>query len=151
MTLADATDRLMAERDENTCRKAFTASELVALGRQLEELERPKAQERQRESGGDRRSDQYRSSSADDNRSNSKKTNQVVGNALGVSQSTYERAKTVVNATENADPQVAEVAREQLAKLDAGRTSYVAADRAEGVEDDDYRSPGVAFVTTHSL
>jgi len=38
-----ASDRLRAERDENQCRKDFTPSELAALGRQLEELERPKA------------------------------------------------------------------------------------------------------------
>lgn len=122
-TLADATDRLLAERDENTCRKDFTASELVSLGRQLEELERPKAQERQ--------------GSRNDLTSGSvepevlyAKTDKVVGEALGVSQSTYKRAKTVVAATADPDPEIAEVARDQLAKLDAGETSYSAASRA---------------------
>jgi hypothetical protein len=50
-TLADATAELVAERDENTCRKALTASELVMLGRRLDELERPKARENLREGG----------------------------------------------------------------------------------------------------
>ena len=44
--LSTAVDRLQAERDENTCRKEMTPSELVALGRALEEIERPKAQAR---------------------------------------------------------------------------------------------------------
>ena len=34
---------LQAERDENTCRQDFKPSEAVALGRQIEELERPQA------------------------------------------------------------------------------------------------------------
>lgn len=40
--LDDAAALLVAERDENTCRKAMTASELYALGKSLEEMERPK-------------------------------------------------------------------------------------------------------------
>lgn len=42
---------LIAERDENTCRKDFTPSEAVALGRKLEELEKPAAAERKAEAG----------------------------------------------------------------------------------------------------
>jgi hypothetical protein len=42
----DAALLLQAERDENTCRKDFTPSEAVAIGKELEELERPKAAER---------------------------------------------------------------------------------------------------------
>jgi ParB-like chromosome segregation protein Spo0J len=45
--LDDAAALLRAERDENTCRKAMTASELHAIGKALEALERPKAAERQ--------------------------------------------------------------------------------------------------------
>ncbi|MFV8169883.1 ParB/RepB/Spo0J family partition protein [Mycolicibacterium peregrinum] len=122
--LTDAADRLRAERDENTCRKAFTTTELVSIGRRIEELERPKAKERQL--GGLRQGGQTPLGSIEPNG----KTNEVVADALGVSPSTYKRAKTVVNATEDADPSVAEVAREQLAKLDAGETSYTAADQA---------------------
>lgn len=114
-TLADATDRLTAERDENTCRKDFTASELVSLGRRLEELERPKAQERQLK-GVTLGSTEPKG-----------QTDKVVGEALGVSQSTYKRAKTVVAATNDPDQEVAEVARDQLAKLDAGEISYSSA------------------------
>jgi hypothetical protein len=43
--------RLRAERDENICRKDFTPTEEHALDEALLELERPKAEERQRELG----------------------------------------------------------------------------------------------------
>ena len=36
-----------AERDENTCRKPFTPSESVALGKRIEPLEHKRAKERQ--------------------------------------------------------------------------------------------------------
>jgi ParB family chromosome partitioning protein len=38
---------LRAERDENTCRKDFTPSEAVAIGKELEKLERHEARARQ--------------------------------------------------------------------------------------------------------
>lgn len=44
--LTEAVDLLIAERDENVCRKEMTPSERVLLGRALEELERPKGKER---------------------------------------------------------------------------------------------------------
>ncbi|MBL7487132.1 ParB N-terminal domain-containing protein, partial [Frankia sp. AgW1.1] len=50
-TLTDARSLLVAERDENTCRKEMALSELVALGEALRELEQPKAKERMREGG----------------------------------------------------------------------------------------------------
>jgi ParB-like chromosome segregation protein Spo0J len=49
--LADAASLLRAERDENTCRKAFTPTEEHSLYEALLALERPKTQERQRELG----------------------------------------------------------------------------------------------------
>jgi ParB-like chromosome segregation protein Spo0J len=130
-TLSDATDRLLAERDENTCRKDFTATELVAVGRRLEELERPKAQERQRE--GQRRGGEVfagREALGSVEPKASASTDKIVGDALGVSQSTYKRAKTVVKATDDSNSEVADVARDQLDKLDAGETTYSAADKA---------------------
>lgn len=47
-SLATALDLLKAERDENTERKDFAPTEAVAVGVRLEELERPKAEERER-------------------------------------------------------------------------------------------------------
>ena len=48
----DALQLLRAERDENTCRKDFTPSEAVEIGRRIEELERKAAKERQKDHGG---------------------------------------------------------------------------------------------------
>jgi hypothetical protein len=45
--LTDAASLLRAERDENTCRKDFTPTEAVAVGRALEELEAKRAKQRQ--------------------------------------------------------------------------------------------------------
>lgn len=123
LTRDDAVTLLKAERDENECRKPMTTTELVAMGSRIEDLERPKAQARQ-----GARTDL--TSGSTDPEVEYAKTNDVVAEALGISPSTYKRAKTVVNATEDADPAVADVAREQLAKLDAGETSYTAADQA---------------------
>jgi hypothetical protein len=39
------------ERDENSCRKYFTPSEVIAIGKPLESLEREEARNRQQMSG----------------------------------------------------------------------------------------------------
>src|ERR1700743_1898729 len=46
-SLNSAATRLIAERDENTCRLDMKPSEKVALGLALEKLERPRAAQRQ--------------------------------------------------------------------------------------------------------
>lgn len=92
--LNSASARLRLERDENTERKAMTPEELVRLGRALEELERPKAQAR-KEAG------QFGSGHVtltEATSENGRQTRDVVAEALGVSASTYERAKMVVDA-----------------------------------------------------
>src|SRR5205807_948951 len=48
-TLADRYAYLQAEGDENTCRKDFTPSEAVELGRELEKLEATEAAKRKAE------------------------------------------------------------------------------------------------------
>lgn len=94
-----ATSILIAERDENTCRKDFTPSEAVALGRRLEELERPAAAERQQESGK-----RYGKGSGDSPEPIEAKgdTREKVGGAVGMSGRTYEKAKTVVDSGDQA-------------------------------------------------
>lgn len=128
-TLADATDLLLAERDENSCRKDFTASEMVALGRQLEELERPK-QDEARLAGNRRGAEITNFGQSPVELRPAASTDKIVGKALGVSGSTYKRAKLVDKATNDSDPAVAEVAREQMSKLDARETSFHAAEDA---------------------
>lgn len=51
----------------------------------------------------------------------------MVGEALGISQATYKRLKTVERAASSPDPVVAETARENLALLDQDRISPAAA------------------------
>jgi hypothetical protein len=98
-----ARDRLLAERDENTCRKDFAPSELLALGRQLEELERPKATERQREGGRLGASITNHGLGSMEPKPSQTRTDEVVGEALGISRGTYLRLKTVDDATSRDD------------------------------------------------
>lgn len=104
-SLDDARAMLTAERDENTCRLPFTPTEAVALGRQLEELEKPRAAERklagQRAGGrGNKKLGENFTPSLDGG-----KSREIIGDAIGMSGPTYQRAKAVVAAAEF-DPQV---------------------------------------------
>jgi ParB-like chromosome segregation protein Spo0J len=116
-TLDDATAALIAERDENTCRKEMTASEVYALGKELEALERPKAAERKEasqakagEKVGSKGGDQFTPPSAG-------KTRDKVGEALGMSGPQYQRVKAVVE----------QGAPELVKAVDAGDVSVSAA------------------------
>ena len=111
---SDAADLLRAERDENTCRKEMTMSELVAIGKRLEELERPKAAAR---SGA--RTDLTSVAGETEVREPYRRVTEVVGEALGISRAQYERAREVVTATSDPDPVVAEVAKEAARQMDA--------------------------------
>lgn len=132
-TLDDAAEWLRVERDENTERKPMAPSELVALGRALEELERPRAVERRRESG--RRAAAKRLGKPDIPSTVSPDTDpdgraiDVVAQALGTSTMTYYRAKTVVDAV--SDPARSEAAREAAreaqADMDSGAATITAA------------------------
>jgi len=51
--LDDITKALQAERDENTCRKNFTPSEMVAMVKKLDEREREAAKERKKAGKGE--------------------------------------------------------------------------------------------------
>lgn len=89
----DAVDLLKAERDENTCRKPMTASELVALGRQIERLERPEAARRQ-----GTRTDLGRELSVRPNEKSDSR--ERAAEAVGLSSATYSRIKQVANGAE---------------------------------------------------
>lgn len=115
--ITDAVSALIAERDENTCRKDFTPSEAVALGMQLEELEKPKADERKAE--GLKRGDCDPVRANGTHGEDRARTADVVAPAVGLAPRTYNRAKSVVLAQDDPDPRVAEVAREATAEMDA--------------------------------
>jgi len=112
-TRDDAAALLKAERDENTCRKDMTISELVSLGQQIEDLERPKAEAR---SGA--RTD-LTSGSVDPEVAYGK-TYDIVGKALGMSGATYKRARRVLAvANDETQPDaVRQVAREAAEQMD---------------------------------
>lgn len=99
--LGEARDLLAAERDENTCRKEMTASELYALGKALEELERPRAAARQ----GNRTDLQTSGSREPDVATNP--TARAVSAGLGTSSSTWKRLKHIGEKAEQGDPTAA--------------------------------------------
>jgi len=109
--LSEAADYLAVERDENTCRKDMTASELADLGQALEQLERPKVQE------------QHAAASARGGKSKGcglstpplkttprgPRTRDTVGQALGMSGVQYNRLKRIKTRAEGGDQQAKDI------------------------------------------
>lgn len=114
--LEDATKALLAERDENTCRKNFSPIEAVALGKALEELERPRAKARQAEgnSRGGKGGGQVSGKLPETSKAESE-TRNIVGPAVGMSGRTYAKAKVVVDAAESDPETFGEIAQEMEA------------------------------------
>ncbi|MFC9973600.1 ParB N-terminal domain-containing protein [Spirillospora sp. NPDC127200] len=161
--LYDAADRLRAERDENTCRKAMTPSELVALGSALEELERPRAQERQqatqlvgRTSGGRA----VFGSSADGGtesgavKAHKNETAAIVSEAIGMGRTTYYQARAIVKAADDPgeDTRVRDAAQHARRRMDdtgsvgPAYAALTAARRAaEGSPDESSTEPPRSF------
>lgn len=113
--LADAARALVAERDENTCRKDFTPSEAVALGRAIEELEKAKAKERRLEGnsrGGRAAREVEDNLPSTSSRKQNPQTRDIVGEAVGMSGAIYQRAKAVVAAAEEDPERFGEIAAE---------------------------------------
>jgi ParB-like chromosome segregation protein Spo0J len=119
--LDDAAQVLRAERDENTCRKDMTPSELIALGKALEELERPKARERQENANPEGiQTPAAHANSSPPKRDASGYTRNIVSDAVGMSGATYQRAKHVVEtAAKHTDPVVRKVAQHAQDEMDA--------------------------------
>lgn len=131
-TRTDVLSLLKAERDENTCRKDMTPEELVDLGLRIEEMERPKARDRQAE--GQRAGGFARHASASGStepKAENGRTNEVVSEALGLSTPTYKRMKHVVTTARNEDeaPEVREAAKSVLTSMNAGEIGAAAAYR----------------------
>jgi len=121
-TFDDAVAHLRMERDENVERKAMTPSELVALGRTLEVLERAKAVARRTQAAGAPRGEKVSSvQPTGRDESAGRETRDVVGAALGISGTTYMRAKKVVEAADDRTlpTEDQKIAREALADMDA--------------------------------
>lgn len=103
-SLSDLRQRVMAERDENTCREPFKPSEMVALGKAIEESYRPIAEKAKAEgrSKGAYQTNSKRSRGnspkAKSRQDESKRTSSVAAAASGVDRRTYEKAKAVTQA-----------------------------------------------------
>ena len=94
---------LAAERDENTCRKAFTPSEIGSLTLEITKRERPAAAARMKASAqkAGKKSGAIRASNGGANcpsvkRDESKRATAIAAQAAGVSRHTAERAAAVV-------------------------------------------------------
>lgn len=119
--ITDAAGLLTAERDENTCRKDMTPSELVAIGRALEKLKRPEAKRRMSEAGKSAAPGRPAERGLPEKTPlhpetlaeiESGKTDVVVSKALGIGSSSYWRAKSLVRAAEEGDEKAAEAVEE---------------------------------------
>jgi N6-adenosine-specific RNA methylase IME4 len=93
---------LDSERDENTCREAYTPEEAVHLGERFEDLERKAAKERQAHAGPSSGKGAKTSGSGKLPEAVKKDTRDAVGKAAGVSGKTYEKAKAVVRSGDRA-------------------------------------------------
>lgn len=118
---ASATALLIAERDENTCRKDFTPDEFVALGKRLEELERPAAEARKASTQA--KPGEGRVGGGESPPPDKGKTRENVAAALGVGGKKYEHAKKVVEAAEAGNP-VAEKARVEMNRTGKVEPAY---------------------------
>lgn len=99
-SLSDLRHRVMAEKDENVCREPFRPSEMVALGRVIEEFQRPIAEAAKAEGGskGGKAKLGGTSPKLEKSRDESKRTSSVAAAACGVDRRTYEKAKAVTQA-----------------------------------------------------
>lgn len=134
-TVDSAVLMLQAERDENTCRKDMTGTELFALGKELKRLERPRAAERQaaptraRNLGDPSSHLPVRTGEAEsagqplDSLPGRQRTDTAVAAGLGMSETQWQRLQTVGNAAIEGDP----VAVEALASIDAGELTITGA------------------------
>lgn len=95
-------EMLRAEHDANEIRKAFTPSELVAIGRAIETEVAKQAKERQ-EATQAKPGERVGGETVTPPTGEKGKTREIVGRAVGVSGPTYQRAKAVVVAAEE-DP-----------------------------------------------
>jgi ParB-like chromosome segregation protein Spo0J len=125
-SLTNARALLTAEQDENTCRKDMTVSERTALTDALLAIEKPKAKERQREGGERGRESRTFGSCPAGQEPNVRLSGGVAeklaGEAAGWSRSSYQRAKKVIDAAENAGlpGEVRALAQQLVREMDSG-------------------------------
>jgi ParB-like chromosome segregation protein Spo0J len=112
-TVADATDALMAERDENTCRKDFTPVEAAAMRAAVAEAMRPVVEQERREAISKSRNGDG------GNLPPSPKTRDVAAQGTGYSGKTLDKVDRVIEAAadESQPEPVRQTAREALNEM----------------------------------
>jgi len=131
----DALAMHKAERDENTCRKNMTPSELMVMTRTIDKLMAERGREAMAAGGGDKRSDAARDRVMPTGTTRSEspephRTNDKVAAAVGMSPREYARIKRVHTAANDEDehPEVRKVAQQAMQSLDDGSISANQAD-----------------------
>lgn len=116
-TLADATDELIAERDENTCRKDFTPTEAASVRRAVADALAPIAAERKAQAPGQPRGAKVSGSNLEQEKF---KTRDVSSRGTGYAPSTLDKVdRTAQLAKDETQPEpVREKARVALAEMD---------------------------------
>jgi ParB family chromosome partitioning protein len=126
-SLSDLRHRVMAERDENKCREPFKPSEMVALGKAIEESYRPiveaAKEEGVKKGGKNRHSFGQNLPKPKAKRDESKRTSSVAAAASLVSRETYRKAAEVVGAAER-DPERYAVLVEQMDRTGKVNKAY---------------------------
>lgn len=97
-SLSDLRQRVMAEKDENVCREPFKPSEMVALGKVIEDFHRPIAEEAEKKSPGRPKKGRQTLPTISKPQDDSRRTSSVAASACGVSRETYRKAAEVVQA-----------------------------------------------------
>lgn len=130
-TLADATDALMAERDENTCRKDFTPTEAAAMRAAVAEAIKPLMDGRKAQAPG-----QPRGTKVSGGNLPQEKTRDVAAKGTGYSGKTLDKVdKTKALAEDETQPEpVREVAKEALAEMDATGNVDKPFKKAQGIK-----------------
>ena len=115
----DATQHLLAERDENTCRKPMTPTEVKGLADSIRALHAAEAAERRTSNLPGRLPNVSPETFG--------RTDEIAAEAVGISRAQLGRIDQVVKATEHPDPAVAKIAQEAQKGMDAGDFSINAA------------------------
>jgi ParB family chromosome partitioning protein len=140
----EAAQALRAERDENTCRKDFTPSEAIALGKALEPMFREEAKGRQKQSPGRPKKGEKKEltfSRKDDGKTG--RAGAEAAEAVGMSWPTYKRAKAVIEAAES-DPETFGPIAEEMDRTGKITPAYEQLQRAQVSEAvPDTTRPGV--------
>lgn len=136
--LADALALAQAQQDENTCRKDFAPSEMVAMGKRLEVVEKPKAEAREKAGVRHEPSGNLPQGATGE-------TREKVAQAVGVSGRTYDKAKAVVEAAEE-DPDTFGHLPKRMDKTDKVDPAYKELRRIQKQQEDERKAETVPDV-----